>query len=331
MTGPADADHTSVLGDLADGAEDRTAVPIPVAAITSTIQVCGVDAAEEVVAGLAGNISEFGLLHPVEVMPNGDGTWTLVKGNGRLLAHRRLGLSTIQAFVDHRSLTEDTLAEIIQAQASENAHRKNLSILETLNTIDRLATPPCNRGRNAVGRIMHLPETTLKRYWRIYREIRDRRPHWHPAVADWLNTTEATWAQAAVFAADPSSQHVFAVTGTLPSSAAAGDAHSSPAPPRWSDSPTAYALTAPDRLPPNTIPVQANGQSEREVRGGPTGPPSPPPTEEEFNRLCAELGRVLLALEQLPAPLPPSCRSRLHALLVSAEHDWRPSAEGSDS
>lgn len=214
----ASADATSALGDLADSAADRTAIPIPLSAITRTIQVCGVNSSDNDVADLADNIGDTGLVHPVEVSPNGDGTYTLTKGNGRLLAHAKLGCETILAFVDSRPVTDATMAEFIRAQAAENAHRKQLTILETLNTIEHLAGPPCNSGRNAIGRIMKLPETTLKRYWRIYRTVRDRDPRWHPTVAAWLNTPLATWIQAAAFADDPAVQQRYADHGELPDS-----------------------------------------------------------------------------------------------------------------
>ena len=63
---------------------------------------------------------------------------------------------------------------------------------------------------------MKLPPTTLRRYWRVYREIRGRNPLWHPAVTTWLKTADATWTVAAIFADDPAAQQVFADTGRLP-------------------------------------------------------------------------------------------------------------------
>ncbi|MCK2240932.1 MULTISPECIES: ParB N-terminal domain-containing protein [unclassified Crossiella] len=320
-----DSDRTSVLGDLGDGTGDRTAIPIPITAITRCIQVCGVDADEETIAGLADNIDTFGLTHPVEVVPNSDDTWTLVKGNGRLLAHRRLGLPTILAFVDPRPLTETILAEVIQTQASENAHRKHLSILETLNTIDRLATPPCNRGRNAIGRIMHLPETTLKRYWRIYRAVRDRRPHWHPAVAAWLNTADATWAQATAFAADPDSQNTFAATGTLPDTTTTTTAEPAVAP-LASPSADQHAPARPSPgSPPRPMPQGSAPKDALAVGGGPIGPPptQTPSRVREFDRLWDQLVTVLSDLERLRNQLPASSGSRLYALLTAEAQRWR--------
>jgi uncharacterized ParB-like nuclease family protein len=211
-----EADASSALGEMADGAGDRVAVPVPLASITATIQVCGVNPGEADIAALAANIAEVGLLHPVEVSPTGNGRFTLTKGNSRLLAHQRLGRDTIPAFVAEEPLTESNWTGFVRAQASENAHRKHLSILEILNTMHELASAPCLAGRNEIGRIMKLPEATLKRYWRVYRVVRERHPLWHPAVAAWLNTPEATWALAARFAADPLAQQVFADTGALP-------------------------------------------------------------------------------------------------------------------
>ncbi|MBP2477659.1 hypothetical protein JOF53_006531 [Crossiella equi] len=282
-------DSTSALGDLDAATGDRAAVLIPLEAITATIQVCGVDASAELIDGLATSIDEHGLVHPVEVMPNPGGTWTLIRGNSRLLAHRRLGRSMIAAFIDDRPLTEDTLADVICVQAAENAHRKRLSILETLNTMDRLAEPPCSRGRNAVGRIMNLPETTLKRYWRIYREVRDRRPHWHPAVAAWLNTPEATWRHATLFATNPAAQETFAATGTLP--------------------PLPEADPEPDAEPAPSRPSE----------GGPTGPPPGRATAVSApERMWRQLNRTLARLSRLRADLAAPERARLRAALLDA-------------
>ncbi|MBP2471166.1 ParB-like chromosome segregation protein Spo0J [Crossiella equi] len=212
----ATADTSSVLGHLDGAAADRVAVEIPLASITRSIQVCGVDAKDEDVLALARNIEEFGLQHPVEVNVNGDGTFTLVQGNSRRLAHVQLGRTVIPAFVDTRPATDEVVAEFICTQASENAHRKQLTVLETLNTIDRLTSPPCSCGRNAVGRIMRLPETTLKRYWRVHRTLRERGVPWLPEVAQWLNTSEATWAAAGMFAANRELERQYASTGQLP-------------------------------------------------------------------------------------------------------------------
>ena len=279
-----EADASSALGQLDDGVEDRVAVQVKLAAITSTIQVCGVDPSAADVEALAANIDEFGLLHPVEVSPTGDGQFTLTQGNSRLLAHRLLGRDTIPAFVAADPLTEANRARFVRAQASENAHRKQLSILETINTMHELASPPCSAGRNEIGRIMKSPETTLKRYWRVYREVRNRDPQWHPAVAAWLNTADATWAMAARFAADPQAQHVFAETGALPG----------------------------HRRTPAATPIEV---AVAAPGGGPIGPP--PATDPFVDGLVARVRAVLAELREHHDRLPGDVRAELRAELTT--------------
>ncbi|MBB4677228.1 ParB/RepB/Spo0J family partition protein [Crossiella cryophila] len=314
-------DTSTALGDFADAADDdRVAVPIPLAAITRCIQVCGVDAKPEDIAELAANIDDVGLLHPIEVNPNGDGTYTLIKGNSRRLAFLQLKRETIPAFVDPRPSSEELLAEFIRAQASENAHRKHLTILETLNTINRLTEPPCSCGRNQVGRIMRLPETTLKRYWKVHRTLRDRGLPWLPQVRSWLNTPNATWAVAAAFAADRGLERVFAATGELPDLA--------PADPTTEARPSAEPVSAttpgsPERgtqMAPHNAPAP---QPPPATTRGVTPAPTPPTERAESSaargrRLLQRLRRLLAELHNVAADLPPELREEIRAALADA-------------
>jgi len=74
------------------------------------------------------SIRKYGLLIPVTVVRLSDGEYKLVKGEGRLLAHQRLGLSKIRAFVFNEDELPDT--EIIGDWLIENEVRDKLSNLD---------------------------------------------------------------------------------------------------------------------------------------------------------------------------------------------------------
>lgn len=80
---------------------------------------------EEALASLAASIAEVGVLQPIIVRESGDGTYTLVAGERRWRAARRLGLHDIPAIIresDDRALLTEALVE--------NLQREDLSPLE---------------------------------------------------------------------------------------------------------------------------------------------------------------------------------------------------------
>jgi ParB/RepB/Spo0J family partition protein len=77
---------------------------------------------------LTESIEKYGLLIPITVVRLGDGKYRLVKGEGRLLAHQKLGLAKIKAFVFQEQ--ELPNSEIIENWLVENEVRDTLSNLD---------------------------------------------------------------------------------------------------------------------------------------------------------------------------------------------------------
>jgi ParB/RepB/Spo0J family partition protein len=77
---------------------------------------------------LTESIKKYGLLIPITVAKLSSGNYRLVKGEGRLLAHQKLGLHKIKAFVfEEEELPND---EIIENWLIENEVRDRLSNLD---------------------------------------------------------------------------------------------------------------------------------------------------------------------------------------------------------
>lgn len=75
---------------------------------------------------LANSINEKGLLSPVTVRRNDNGTFSLVAGQRRYLACKRLGWETIPAII--RDIADDTDATIISL--IENVHRADMNPID---------------------------------------------------------------------------------------------------------------------------------------------------------------------------------------------------------
>jgi ParB family transcriptional regulator, chromosome partitioning protein len=80
---------------------------------------------EEALANLVDSIREVGILQPISVMENDDGSYRLIAGERRLRAAKRAGLTEIPAVI--RSVDDQGL--LTQALI-ENIQRENLSPLE---------------------------------------------------------------------------------------------------------------------------------------------------------------------------------------------------------
>ena len=108
-----------------ESAGNRVATPVPLTAITATIQVCGSRRPRRTSPRWRRALPSSDCCIPVEASPAGDGTFTMTKGNRRLLARRLLGRDTIPAFVADDPLTETNRPTFVRAQVSENVYRKN--------------------------------------------------------------------------------------------------------------------------------------------------------------------------------------------------------------
>lgn len=75
---------------------------------------------------LAASIQEHGVLQPIKVRPDGD-RWTVIWGQRRLLAARKVGLETIPAIV---SVEDKPAPDLAVEQLVENLHRADLPPLD---------------------------------------------------------------------------------------------------------------------------------------------------------------------------------------------------------
>lgn len=75
---------------------------------------------------LANSIKEKGLLNPITVRRNSDGTYSLIAGQRRFLACKSLGWDTVPAII--RDITDDTDATIISL--IENVHRADMNPID---------------------------------------------------------------------------------------------------------------------------------------------------------------------------------------------------------
>lgn len=73
---------------------------------------------------LADSIKEYGLLEPIGVRDNGDGTYMLIHGERRLRAHKLAALQTIKAII----CPNDT--DVKNTRITENTAREDLSDLD---------------------------------------------------------------------------------------------------------------------------------------------------------------------------------------------------------
>ena len=99
------------------------------------------------IAGLAANIAEVGLLHPIVVQPDG----TLIAGERRLRAVQSLGKTEI-------AVTVIDLDNIVAGEFAENNHRKDFTLSEAvaikraLEPIERAAAKQRQRGSKGRGK-----------------------------------------------------------------------------------------------------------------------------------------------------------------------------------
>lgn len=106
---------------------------VPVADIRANRYQPRVEFEEESLAGLAASIAELGVLQPLLVRRDDDGTFHLIAGERRLRASKLAGLETVPVLVraaDDQAALEEALVE--------NLHREDLNSLEEAVGIRRL-------------------------------------------------------------------------------------------------------------------------------------------------------------------------------------------------
>jgi ParB family chromosome partitioning protein len=123
---------------------------------------------EQSLRELAESIKKVGLLQPITVKKNVDGTYTLLQGERRFRAHRIAGIPTIRAILgggDEKEIADQRLAE--------NVVRENLTDIELAKEFERRVTAGETQERiaAAIGKsrvyvtqrlsLLRLPEETL--------------------------------------------------------------------------------------------------------------------------------------------------------------------------
>ncbi len=112
---------------------ERKLVEIPISTIRPNRMQPRSEFDEERLSALAASVREVGILQPVLVRPDEDGTYELIAGERRWRAARRAGLQSIPAIVqevEDRSSLEHALIE--------NIHRHDLNAMEEAAAYERL-------------------------------------------------------------------------------------------------------------------------------------------------------------------------------------------------
>jgi len=125
---------SALMGDAPAAVEPAGTQPrsLPIIALEPGPFQPRVEPDRAALAELAASIAEHGILQPILVRPVQGGKYELVAGERRLRAAKMVGLKTIPAFVKAMS---DEEAE--QAQFIENIRRKNLTLQEEAQRIQR--------------------------------------------------------------------------------------------------------------------------------------------------------------------------------------------------
>lgn len=125
---------------------------------------------------LANSIKEKGLLNPIIVRKNNDGSYGLIAGQRRFLACQRLGWRTIPAII--RDITDDTDATIISL--IENVHRADMNPIDKARAYQKIYEKYLDY--NKVAKETGVSISTLKKYLTLLNLA--------PSIQDKLTTVE---------------------------------------------------------------------------------------------------------------------------------------------
>jgi ParB family chromosome partitioning protein len=125
---------------------------------------------------LANSIKEKGLLNPIIVKQNKDGTYSLIAGQRRFLACKKLGLETIPAII--RDFEDDTDATIISL--IENVLRADMNPIDKARAYQRILEKYKDLDR--VAKETGVSITTIRKYIKLL--------SLSPSLQEKLSTTE---------------------------------------------------------------------------------------------------------------------------------------------
>ena len=116
---------------------------------------------EEALAELSDSISKLGVIQPITVKKNNDGTFMIISGERRYRASQRAGLETIPAYV--REVDDQTLIEMALV---ENIQREDLNAIEIALSLQRLIDE-CNLKQETLAERVGKKRSTISNYLRL--------------------------------------------------------------------------------------------------------------------------------------------------------------------
>ena len=126
---------------------------------------------EDSIKELASSIERHGILQPITVEPRPDGTYTLLIGERRFIAAKRVGMDVVPAIVMDEKLKPD---ESLEARLIENLHREGLDPLDEAEAYQQLRDMGNNVSEVArrVGKPRYYVSKRL-RLLRLHPELRE--------------------------------------------------------------------------------------------------------------------------------------------------------------
>jgi ParB family chromosome partitioning protein len=116
---------------------------------------------EEALAELSDSISKLGVIQPITVKKNDDGTFMIISGERRFRASQLAGLETIPAYV--REVDDQTLIEMALV---ENIQREDLNAIEIALSLQRLIDE-CNLKQETLAERVGKKRSTISNYLRL--------------------------------------------------------------------------------------------------------------------------------------------------------------------
>lgn len=134
---------------------------IPVALISANPKQPRTHFDEDSLEELADSIKTLGVIQPITVKKEKDGTYTVISGERRLRASRLAGLETIPAYV--REVDDQRLHEMALV---ENIQRQDLNAMEVAMSLQRLIEE-CNLTQDTLSERVGKKRSTIANYMRL--------------------------------------------------------------------------------------------------------------------------------------------------------------------
>ncbi|MDR2886241.1 MAG: ParB/RepB/Spo0J family partition protein, partial [Rikenellaceae bacterium] len=116
---------------------------------------------EDALEELADSIKTLGVIQPVTLKDEGDGTYTIISGERRCRASQLAGMTTVPAYI--REVTDQNLHEMALV---ENIQREDLNALEVAMSLQRLMDE-CGLTQDALSERVGKKRSTVANYMRL--------------------------------------------------------------------------------------------------------------------------------------------------------------------